>query len=350
MIGFTIYSADDIGMENNCSYPYEVQITEEESLRKATSRDYVCALYKNSYRLNANFIHANCLGLDFDNDHSENPEDWITPESVRQAFPDVTFAVHFSRNNNLPKRGKAARPKFHCLFQIDKITDPDAYSHMKRRVHSVFPYFDPNALDAARFFFGTRTPEVAFYPGTISLNEFLDRYYPDSEHDLLTVTTPSLPVKKCPINEGNRNSTMSQFAGSVLKRYGDTGYAYSLFLEEAKRCVPPLADSELSSIWRSAQGFYHRIEQQPGYVPPEAYNDADSRFEPDDYTDVGQAKVLARIFGNRLRYSPYTEYLAYNGVYWEENHQSAQAMLCSIAEMLSVKLLMSFWYSSFSLI
>ena len=191
MNGFTLYYADGKGMKNSCSYPHTIQITDEASLQKAVGHDYVCVLYKNSYRSNANFISTNCLGMDCDNDHSENPKDWITPESILQAFPDVTFAVHFSRNHMKPKRGKAPRPKFHCLFQIDEMTDPDAYSDLKKRVYSVFPFFDPNALDAARFFFGTQNPKVAFYNGTITLNEYLDRYFPASYHDLTTIATPS---------------------------------------------------------------------------------------------------------------------------------------------------------------
>ena len=176
---------------------------------KVTPHDYVCVLYKNNYRSNANFISANCLGMDCDNDHSENPEDWVTLESVRQAFPGVTFAVHYSRNHMKPKKEKSARPKFHCLFQIDEITDPSEYSDLKKRVNSIFPFFDPNALDAARFFFGTKSPEVVFYPGTITLNEYLDRYHPDAGYNLTTDTAPPPPAQSLKIPKGSRNNTIS---------------------------------------------------------------------------------------------------------------------------------------------
>lgn len=39
------------------------------------------------------------------------------------------------------KRGKAPRPKFHVLFLIDEITDPDEYSDLKKRVSAVFSVF-----------------------------------------------------------------------------------------------------------------------------------------------------------------------------------------------------------------
>lgn len=171
---FTIYSADVTGNPGNCSYPHRHVVLDEASLKAAVCHDYVCAEYQNSYRNGDNFIGSDCLPVDCDNDHSENPEDWITPEDVLQQFPGVTFAVHFSRFNMREKNGKAARPKFHVLFPIDYVTDPALYSDMKKLVNFIFPYFDTNALDAARFFFGTTAAEVALYPGRMNLTEFLE--------------------------------------------------------------------------------------------------------------------------------------------------------------------------------
>lgn len=334
MRGFALYTADCAGVETNCSYPHRMIVTDNDTLKEAAGHDYVCVDYKNRYRSNANFISSNCLGMDCDNDHSDTPEDWITPESIRHAFPDVTFAVHYSRHNNIPKRGKSPRPKFHCLFQIDEMTDPVQYSDLKKRIYGIFPYFDTQALDAARFFFGTDQPDVEFFPGTLTLNECLDSYYPDSEEnpESTPLDEPYTAYART-IPEGSRNATMSHFAGRVLKRYGDTEQAHALFLEKAEKCVPPLPDTELSTIWRSARGFYSRIQQQPGYVPPEEYNAPDVSYEPEDYTDVGQATILAKTFGNRLRYSPYTDYLAYNGVYWEEYRPAAQAMIHELTQL-----------------
>ena len=96
---FTIYSADVTGNPGNCSYPHKHVVLDEASLKAAVCHDYACAEYQNSYRNGDNFIGSDCLPVDCDNDHSENPEDWITPEDVLQQFPGVTFAVHFSRFN-----------------------------------------------------------------------------------------------------------------------------------------------------------------------------------------------------------------------------------------------------------
>ena len=315
---FTIYSADVTGNPGNCSYPHKHIILNEDSLKAAVSHDYVCAEYKNNYRNGDNFIGSDCLPVDCDNDHSENPEDWITPEDVLQVFPCVTFAVHYSRFNNRVKNGKPARPKFHILFPIDYVTDAAFYSNMKKLVNSIFPYFDTKALDAARFFFGTTAADVALYPGRMNLTEYLNE-------DIFDEDMPEGQYDGATILEGSRNATLSRFAGKVIKKYGDGDTAYQAFLEEADKCNPPLDAAELTTIWHSAQRFYARVQQQDGYVAPEIYNDP-SCYKPEDYSDVGQAEVLAKYFSNELRYSPATHFIRYSDHYWQESEPGAQAV------------------------
>ena len=170
---FTLYSADFIGNPGNCSYPHKTVVMDTDSMKAAVGHDYVCAEYKNHYRNSDNFLSADCLPVDCDNDHSEDPKDWITPADVLEAFPGVSLAIHYSRFNQREKNGKPARPKFHVLFPIDRVTDAALYSDMKKLVNSIFPYFDTKALDAARFFFGTQEPNVELYPGRMNLTDFL---------------------------------------------------------------------------------------------------------------------------------------------------------------------------------
>lgn len=315
---FTLYSSDIIGNPGNCSYPNKTEVTDEESLRAAVRHDYVCAEYKNSYRSGDNFLGADCLPVDCDNDHSENQENWVLPADVAAAFPGVCFVVHYSRYNMREKNGKSARPKFHILFPITRMTDATAYSDMKKLVNSIFPYFDTKALDAARFFFGTVSPDVEIFPGSMNLTEFLED--DDFDANMAGGHQASLVIP-----EGSRNATMSRFAGRVIKKYGDSEEAYQCFLDEAAKCTPPLENSELSTIWHSAQRFYARVQQQAGYVPPEVYND-DTSYKPADFSDVGQAEVLAKHFSGELRYSPATHFIRYTEHYWKETEPGAQAV------------------------
>lgn len=315
---FTLYRSNCLEVPENCTYPHKVEVTGKDSLIEAVKHDYVCAEYQGNYRSNDNFIGSDCLPVDCDNDHSDDPEEWVYPSDVATAFPSVAFAVHYSRNHMKTKGGKAARPKFHVFFAIDRVTEPGQYSEMKKLVNTIFPYFDTKALDAARFFFGTKEPEVEIFDGPMTLTTFLA----DDDFD---ANMDSGSYGDIVIPEGSRNATLSHYAGRILKRFGNTDEAHKHFAEVAACCQPPLEQSELDSIWRSAQRFYGKVAAKEGYIPPEQYNQ-DLQLKPSDYSDVGQATVLAREYEGKLRYSPSTDFLVYNCRFWEESKPKAQAV------------------------
>ena len=103
---FTIYSADVTGKASNCLYPHRFVVLEKTTLKEAVSHDYVCAEYLGGRRSNGSFIGSDCLPVDCDNDHTDDPAGWVTPEDVMAAFPGVGFGVHFSRNNMREKNGR----------------------------------------------------------------------------------------------------------------------------------------------------------------------------------------------------------------------------------------------------
>lgn len=129
---------------------------------------------------------------------------------------------------------------------------------------------------------------------------------------------------------GRRNSTLSRFAGRIVKRFGVTEQAYEIFLKEAEKCDPPMEEEELKTIWGSATKFFEKkIQTQEDYVPPGDYNDdfGGESLEPGDYSDIGQAKVFVREYGDEVRYTTATDYIVYTGDYWlESKQQSVGAM------------------------
>lgn len=313
---FTLYNANCIGIPNNCLYPNMIEVTDKMSLKKAVSKDYVCAEYEGNYRNNDNFIGSDCLSVECDNDHSDNPADWKTPDDIALAFPNVSFAVHYSRNHMKPKNGKSPRPKFHAFFAIDPVSDAEEYSDLKRFVSMIFPYFDTNALDAARFYFGTPEPNIDIFPGNMTLTEFLcaadfDEGMPMCPHG----GTYEIP-------EGSRNATMSRFAGRIIKKFGDTDEALNCFLEESEKCNPPLEHQELMGIWNSARKFFSKVQQQDGYISPEEYN-KDYSLRPLDFSDIGQARVLSNEYQSELVYTDSTDYMRFDGTHWAESKQFA---------------------------
>ena len=320
MINFTLYTANTVGNEKNSLFPTKAVVTDKASLLQAVQFDHVTAEYKNNYRKGDNFIQSDVIPLDCDNDHSDNPYDWVTSLDVAMQFPDVAFGVSYSRNHNKVKGDKVARPRFHVYFPINPVADKDEYVNLKQQINEAFPYFDDNAMDAARLLFGTSNRDVEIYEGSKRITDVLSE-------DLFADWENSLSE----IGEGSRNSTMSHIAGKLIKRYGAKKETYDLFLEQAEKCNPPLPDEELKAIWNSAVNFGKKVKQQEGYIPPEQYN-KDTELEPTDYSDVGQATVLAREYECKLRYSPSTDYIVYNGSYWEESAPKSQAVAQALTE------------------
>lgn len=261
-----VYTADCSGNAANCRYPNKVKITDEVSAKQAFSTDMVCARYKNHYRSTANFEVANALPGDCDNDHSEIAAEWITPEDIADLFADVPYVLHYSRHHMKIKGEKSARPRFHVVFLIAPERDTERYAALKQRLLAAFPFFDANAMDVARFLFGTENPQVIYHPGTTPLNEFLDDLENEQAFAGMGHTIP----------EGNRNSTLSRIGAKIIKRYGDTAKSKELFLQAAEQCIPPLEDRELENIWVGKQRLYVKMRKQPGYIPPDAYNGTDS--------------------------------------------------------------------------
>ena len=138
--------ANSSGDKKNCLYPNRVEVSSAEEMAKAVSFDHVCAEYDKNYRSISNFRKSNVVVMDCDNDHSDTPADWITPESLDDLMPDIAYAVAPSRHNMLPKDGKSARPRFHVYFLIEETTDADYYTALKTAIHKAYPFFDGNAL------------------------------------------------------------------------------------------------------------------------------------------------------------------------------------------------------------
>ena len=230
---FTIYTADCTGNERNAIYPNKAVITSSRELGTAAAFDHVCAAYKDNYRSRDNFLASDVAVMDCDNDHTENPKEWVTGEKLLAMLPNVAVAIVPSRNSGKAKEGRKARPRFHAYFPIPEVQDEKAYTALKQGIREEFPFFDGQALDAARFLYGTEVvPEEIFWQeGERTIMEFLAGLEPaePSRTEAPFYTGSSIP-------EGSRNNAMSHFAGRVLKRYGDTDKAYEAYLQRAENC------------------------------------------------------------------------------------------------------------------
>lgn len=302
----TFYTASCRGNAKNSLYPNKRIIDNETDCMEMAAFDHVCGEFKNFHRGVDNFLSSDVEVMDCDNGHSDKPEDWIHPEDLAEELEDVSYVIIPSRNNMKPKDGKAARPRFHVYFPHEPITDAETCATLKKAIRERFGFFDGKALDAARFIFGHPAEKIIWHEGEVTIDCILK------------------PQKR-EIPQGQRNATMSHFAGRVVKRYGATDKAHEIFMEEAAKCSPPLDDGELATIWQSACRFAQKVQAQEGYVSPDAYNDEFCResLKPADYSDIGQAKVLSREYGVELKYTAATDYIRFGGQYWIESRQQA---------------------------
>ena len=306
-MNMTFYRSNGRGNAKNCIYPKKCVVDNEDDCLEVMAFDHVCGKFADFRRSGENFLSSDVEVMDCDNDHSDDPADWIYPSDLERLIgKDVAFFAVPSRNNGKSKDGKAARPRFHVYFPHDPIIDREACAALKRAIQQKFPFFDSHALDAARFIFGNPTEEILWHEGEITI-------------DCVVKT------QERGIPQGQRNSTLSHFAGRVVKRYGASEKAHQIFMEEADKCNPPLPDEELASIWQSACRFAEKVQSQEGYVSPEDYNDefCQESLKPADYSDIGQAKVLAKEYGVELRYTAATDYIRFCGEYWIESKQQA---------------------------
>lgn len=314
MTEFHLNLATVSGAQRNLHYPRHTAIVSAADLKQAVEFDHVAATYDGDMRGGDRFIASDCVVMDVDNDHSDNPTEWVTPESLALIFPDVAFATATSRNHQKDKGEKSARPRFHTYFPIAALRDGDEYASIKRKLASFTGIFDRNALDSARFIYGTTSPEVTWTDGELTIVDFLDgdKFAALAMHD-------------GEIREGSRNATMSRFAGRVIVRFGNSDEARELFEQKATQCVPPLPPSELDAIWHSALKFGAKVVATPGYIPPQRYAEM-TGLKPADFTDVGQATILADEYAAKLAYSEATDWLVYNGSFWEETKPGARAV------------------------
>lgn len=327
-----------------------VEVTSADELKSSCLFDHVGAVLRDGYRSNKDFVTSNVVIMDCDNE-DDNPETWVTPEKVAEDLPGVEFAVVPSRHNMLPKGDKEPRPKFHVYFPIRDCADIEAYVGLKAELLRRCPYFDSNARDAARMIFGVENPEVTVYnegEGSITVDDYINSNPLEPTSDSTTEhATTSLPLigDSFLIPEGQRNTTVFRKAISLFIRYGIGGEAIGKIFSFAEHCEPPLEESELNAIIESAKGYAEDIIKNNDYIPPEVYSRLKGEYEPDDYTDIGQAKVFEKVFGEVVKFSPETRCLVYNGVYWEESDEKARLLVHQLTElqMQDADYLLKFW-------
>lgn len=321
---FSLCVAQVRGNAKNIRYPNVIEITNIDTLRQAISFDHVGALFQDNIRGNDRFILSNCVVMDIDNDHSEQAEDWVRPTQFATYFPNILCFTVTSKNHNREKNGKTARPRFHAYFPIPTVFDANEYANIKKEIATKIELFDKAATDSARFIFGNPEAEIEQFTGSQTILDWLEERREQERFEEFDTGTTL-------ISSGERNSTLSRFAGKVLIRYGDSEKARELFKKKAALCNPPLPVAELKQIWASARKFGARVQQNPEYVPPEQYTTPP--VQPVEYSDTAQGEMFANMYREQVRFCPSTGWLTFNGGVWKENELLVQQFAMELTKM-----------------
>ncbi len=269
---FTLFCADVRENQRNVCYPNKVEISGVDDLSRAAAFDHTASEFVGNRRSRAGFLSADCVPLDLDNDHSEAPADWKSLSDVQRSFPGVEFFAVASRNHLRQKGDKAPREKWHVYFPVHTTSDAGAIETIKRRAARIFQWFDQNALDAARFFYGVSNPQVRYFPGEITLDTYLLCFAPpevaeatpqkqqlQAPDETASLPAPPVPNERRPVisvgadvPEGSRNQELYRLA---FRRFmqGLPENEVRLLTEAANdHFSSPLPGDELQALVRSA--------------------------------------------------------------------------------------------------
>ena len=261
---FTLFLAPPgvppVSRMNNC-FPEKKEIETSEDFKKAVRRDHICGEFKDFKRSNANFVGSDVEVMDCDNTGPVRVE----ISDLESLFgEDTCYFVATSRSHMKEKEGLPPDERFHVYFPHREFTSPEEAAEFKRRLYDKYPFFDGNALDASRMIFGNPDAEIIWHEGIFLIEDVME-----GEDDAAKTedrASPSGDDADDTIKRGNRNSTLSRFAGRVLKKYGDTDRAREAFDEEVWKCDPPLQKREVETIWKSAKTFFHKtVEKRADY-------------------------------------------------------------------------------------
>lgn len=169
------------GIADNTLYPAEETVCTAKALETVCKRDHIAGSYRNHYRSDANFLWADCIFMDCDNDGTNNHDAWLTPDIVADRLPSVAFYAVTSRHHETPKHEgesneHSARPRHHYYFPLrSPISDSKIISHLKEKILKLCPEMDSGAKSVSQLFFGHDNPSAVYYPGDIDIREYVQK-------------------------------------------------------------------------------------------------------------------------------------------------------------------------------
>ncbi|MBR0267502.1 MAG: AAA family ATPase [Clostridia bacterium] len=179
---FQMYIASCTGNAKNKIFSIPFEISSTSDINAACRKDHVCTEFRNWERGSDNFIRCYAVQGDCDNDDSDDPAAWITPDIAAERMSDTAFYAVKSRNCDKVKHPgeqgeKSPRPRWHYYFPLRvPVEDINAIRTIMAKVLALFPEFDRAGMKPAQFFYGHADPVAEFHHGEKDIVEFFNEH------------------------------------------------------------------------------------------------------------------------------------------------------------------------------
>lgn len=320
---FTLSCAKVRGNQTNTRYPDDKEIHALDDLLEAVTLDHVPGAFADRIRGKDHWSCTECVVLDVDN---ADGGPLVTPETIKQDFPDVAHYIVYSRHHNQQKNGGPAAPRFHVYFPTGLLYKPADVENLLNALVTLYPYFDPACKDLGRFYFGVANPQGEAVPGTLTVDQFMERQ---------SAAPAALPVPAKPVKVwAGRNDCLKSVAFAQLCRCGPDGIAEAetAFYTEAAKDDPPLSDGELSTIWHYAlQNAPAKIWNRPDYLTPAEYAVRDFpvevlSFKLSDLSEIAEGQLFAKNTSGVLLWNPSLDWLVWDGCRFAPDNSKARLL------------------------
>jgi len=257
MNNFNLYLSKKYQVASEVYYPREITIDSIDALKEANRKDFMMSKMKGDlHRCVDNFEKCNVLYGDSD--------DGKTLKELQKIFKGIEYYVTTSRNHQKPKKGIVC-DRFHLFFPLGR--DIESGNQLEVMLHSLssqFNFFDANAIDIARFYYGNENTEVYYYEGEsietilntdlVSAKESSSKYFEDA--DIRSLSKGKIAV-------GSRNSWLTSKAGKYRAMgFNDKKILVLLLDDNQNDFEEPLEESEVQSIARSMMRYEAKSKEQ----------------------------------------------------------------------------------------
>ena len=155
---------------DNVNFEPTVVNSLSEFVKYATTYNYSTGIFKDNYRNKANFVEAECIAIDVDND---GPQDNYTIEGAKDKFKNYKHIIMPSKSHQKDKNGKVADRFRVILFLEQPIKSAKDFTATWTELLKFYPAADKACKDASRFYYPS--------PDSYSINE-QGRSWPVTEY------------------------------------------------------------------------------------------------------------------------------------------------------------------------